>query len=126
MKKDILLLKEQGFRKTEIAKKLNITIDTVIYYYDDKKREERKVANLKRGKDCINQLKIEMGAKCSVCGYDKNLAALHFHHKNPNEKSFTIGMCVTKKGILSIRNEAKKCILLCANCHADVTWPISK
>jgi len=25
-----------------------------------------------------------LGGKCSVCGYDKSLAALQFHHRNPS------------------------------------------
>ena len=32
-----------------------------------------------------------LGGKCSVCGYDKCIDALEFHHKNPLEKDFKIG-----------------------------------
>ena len=31
-----------------------------------------------------------MGGGCSVCGYNKNLSALHFHHKNSEEKQFKL------------------------------------
>lgn len=27
-----------------------------------------------------------LGGKCSLCGYDKCVDALEFHHKDPNEK----------------------------------------
>ena len=30
------------------------------------------------------------GGKCEICGYDKNLAALDFHHLDPNQKDFEI------------------------------------
>lgn len=30
------------------------------------------------------------GGKCCVCGYNKYLGALEFHHLNPNEKDFGI------------------------------------
>ena len=32
-----------------------------------------------------------LGGKCCICGYDKCLSALEFHHTDPNEKDFTIG-----------------------------------
>lgn len=32
------------------------------------------------------------GGKCEVCGYDKNIAALEFHHINPDEKEFQLDM----------------------------------
>ncbi len=28
----------------------------------------------------------ERGGCCEICGYNKNLAAFDFHHKNPKEK----------------------------------------
>jgi hypothetical protein len=30
------------------------------------------------------------GGECSICGYNKCVAALEFHHLNPSEKDFTI------------------------------------
>lgn len=60
-----------------------------------------------------------MGEKCSICGYDKCSQALEFHHINPENKSFNIGQntnLATEKAL----NEARKCILLCANCHREV------
>ena len=30
------------------------------------------------------------GGKCQVCGYDKCIEAMQFHHKNPDEKDFSI------------------------------------
>lgn len=64
-----------------------------------------------------NKLKaIELlGGKCVKCGFD-NPAALEFHHKNPDEKSFGIGN-VANKAWFSIVEEIKKCELLCSNCH---------
>lgn len=31
---------------------------------------------------------MKRGGKCEHCGYNKNLAVLEFHHKNPEEKEF--------------------------------------
>ena len=32
------------------------------------------------------------GGKCECCGYDKNIAALDFHHNNPKYKNFGLDM----------------------------------
>lgn len=60
------------------------------------------------------------GGCCSMCGYNKCQRALHFHHIDPSNKSFMIsreGSCRAWKRMLK---EAEKCILLCANCHAEM------
>lgn len=31
-----------------------------------------------------------LGGKCCICGYDRCLSALEFHHTDPNKKDFTI------------------------------------
>ena len=31
---------------------------------------------------------MKRGGKCERCGYNANLSALEFHHKNPEEKEF--------------------------------------
>lgn len=56
------------------------------------------------------------------CGYDKCPAALEFHHLDPSKKSFTIGDEKTHKSQKYIEKEIKKCILICANCHAEEHW----
>jgi transposase len=62
----------------------------------------------------------EAGGKCEICGYDRCLAALQFHHRNPNEKSFALSLRGRIRSIDKLRAEAAKCVLLCANCHAAV------
>ncbi len=66
----------------------------------------------------IQILKEEYGSKCSICGYNKCIAALEFHHKDPTEKEGKIigSTCSLKKQ----RVEAAKCILVCANCHREI------
>jgi len=58
-----------------------------------------------------------MGNKCIDCGWSGHQSAFQFHHTNPKEKEFIIGN-VANKSWDSILSELKKCILLCANCHA--------
>jgi hypothetical protein len=89
-------------------------------YKDSYSYEKRKLYLIKR----LRELKIKytnmLGAKCSICGYNKCLDALEFHHiegkKDYNyHKAFTT--LSTKKILEDIKNG--KVILLCANCHRE-------
>ena len=60
-----------------------------------------------------------MGGKCSRCGYCKCLRALQFHHLDPKQKSFGVGACGHTRSWARVQEELSKCILLCANCHAE-------
>lgn len=58
------------------------------------------------------------GNKCEICGYSKSKRALCFHHKDPSTKEFEIN----SKPMISwekLKLELDKCLLLCANCHAE-------
>ena len=61
----------------------------------------------------------EYGGGCVVCGYSRCLGNLHFHHVDPSEKSFEIQMGLGK-ALDTYRTEARKCILVCANCHGEI------
>lgn len=69
----------------------------------------------------VKQILIEeAGGCCMICGYDRHPGALQFHHLEPNQKSFGIGSRGVTRAIEKARAEARKCVLLCANCHAEV------
>jgi hypothetical protein len=61
----------------------------------------------------------EAGGCCAVCGYDRCIINLHFHHVDPATKSFALSV-VSGKGLAKLRAEAKKCVLVCANCHGEI------
>jgi hypothetical protein len=64
------------------------------------------------------------GGKCEKCGYDKNISAFDFHHRDPDEKKFEIKIqYLNYKDDTKILEEALKCMLLCANCHREVHYP---
>ena len=72
----------------------------------------------------------EAGGSCALCGYAACAAALQFHHRDPALKLFGIGQRGLGIGWEKLRAEAAKCVLLCANCHAEVeagaaTLPLS-
>jgi hypothetical protein len=66
------------------------------------------------------ELVAEAGGACAVCGYNRCISALSFHHVNPREKRFGVARGGVTLGIARMREEARKCVLLCANCHAEV------
>jgi transposase len=62
----------------------------------------------------------DAGGRCAVCGYSRCIAALEFHHLVPAEKSFSLSHRGVARSLEKARAEARKCALLCANCHAEV------
>lgn len=86
-------------------------------YRCKKCRSERVIQNRRNRKKKLIE---EFGGKCAVCGYDKCLEALQFHHLDPGSKEFGIsesGVCRSWDAMLA---EAKKCILVCSNCHCEI------
>jgi len=74
-----------------------------------KERQKRRVeAHKRRAIDFL-------GGKCVKCGYSECLAALDFHHLDPNTKEFNLNC--GRRSWSDIEQELKKCVLLCANCH---------
>lgn len=60
------------------------------------------------------------GGSCEICGYNKCLEALDFHHIDPCTKDGNIANLLTKcLSIDRLKNELDKCQLLCRNCHAE-------
>ena len=62
------------------------------------------------------------GGKCEICGYDKCINALEFHHLNPEEKEFALNTANYNKSIEKLKKEVDKCILVCANCHRELHY----
>ena len=63
-----------------------------------------------------------LGGKCAICGGVFEDCCYDFHHLDPTQKEFTISQTNTNgaRSWLSLRDELKKCALLCANCHRRV------
>ena len=62
------------------------------------------------------------GGKCEICGYDRCLNALDFHHKNKQEKSFALNSANFNRSFEELKREADKCILVCSNCHREIHY----
>ena len=79
-------------------------------------RAESVVRRRRRVRDLLIE---EAGGTCAICGFDEHPTALQFHHLDPGEKLFTLRDGETR-ALERMREEAAKCVLLCANCHARV------
>lgn len=60
------------------------------------------------------------GNGCQICGYDKYVGALEFHHVDEKNKEFDLSTRGLTRSWPRIKNEVEKCILVCANCHREI------
>lgn len=76
--------------------------------------------NVKRFRKKIKEsLLNSFNNKCAICSYDKCDNALEFHHLDPKTKEFAISRW-TLLNSEKIKEEAKKCILVCCRCHREI------
>ena len=87
-------------------------------YYRCKRCRSAAVARRRRKAKAI--LVEEAGGCCCLCGYNRNMRALHFHHVDPAQKRREINAKGVAVALDKLRVEAQKCVLLCSNCHAEV------
>jgi transposase len=66
------------------------------------------------------RLVAEAGGACALCGYDRFVGALHFHHLDPSQKRFALSRQGVTRSFAEAQTEARKYALLCSNCHAEV------
>lgn len=75
---------------------------------------------VKRKKEFVNKC----GGACSICGYNKNLSVLSFHHTDPSVKEFQLSTReMSNHSIEVLTKEFEKCVLVCANCHLEIHHP---
>lgn len=87
-------------------------------YYRCKRCRSEAVARRRRKVKSI--LVAEAGGRCCICGYDRSIGALEFHHLDRAEKRLGLSARGIAYALETLRVEAQKCVLLCANCHVEV------
>ena len=91
---------------------------------DTNNRLQNYQAQQQRGLDRKLMLVNESGGCCARCGYRDNLAALSWHHTDPVSKRFELDLrSLSNRSMGIIRDEVARCVLLCANCHAEEHVP---
>lgn len=61
------------------------------------------------------------GGKCSLCGYDKCIGSLDFHHRDAATKDPRWEL-MRNWSFARIKDELDKCDCLCRNCHGELHW----
>ena len=82
---------------------------------------KKNVANVAHFRVRRRRLLVDMfGGRCVRCGYDTCQNALVFHHRVPATKKFALSRADMTKTLEALIEEAEKCDLVCANCHAEI------
>ena len=89
-------------------------------YYNQEKGRSQNITAIRRA--IKKRLVDYKGGKCCICGYCKSINALQFHHLDSEDKEFTIShnLVLNNFNIEDYYKEVDKCILVCANCHAEL------
>ena len=78
-------------------------------YADRKEVIKRAVAKRRRK---VKTMAVEyLGGKCQICGYNRSVAALEVHHRDPKLKNFAISAKGYTRSWDSIRRELDLCTL---------------
>ena len=87
-----------------------------------KAQKDYSVKSLTPQASCAQKTKLKAieykGGCCQICGYNKSIRALQFHHLDPTQKDF--GISGGTKSFEKMKPELDKCILVCANCHCEI------
>lgn len=88
----------------------------------DQEKNKQKNKNQTPQATCAQKTKLKAiaykGSKCLVCGYNRSIRVLQFHHIDPKSKEF--GISGSTKSFEKLKPELDKCVLLCSNCHGEV------
>ena len=87
--------------------------------YSDRREYNAKMTAIRRLR--LKKKLVQMrGGKCQICGYNKCLIALDFHHVDESTKEFGLSQRDLTKSWEKIKAELTKCVLVCANCHREI------
>jgi hypothetical protein len=122
-------LKTEGFKKqkcfcckdcgdTNIKNAFSLNKENGLLHYSlcfvcQRKRNSK---NWRKNKQIFVDYK---GGKCEICGYKKCIAALQFHHLDPNQKDPDWNLFKNRL-LENVKHELDKCQLLCSNCHSEI------
>lgn len=100
------------------------------YAYDSRKGHGKRKcnscrANGWRDRRALKQRMVDYkGGCCEICGYERCLRALDFHHRDPATKRFNLAQGHNRSWE-SLRLELDKCLLVCSNCHLEIEGSVA-
>lgn len=119
MKNKILKLKSMGKSYNQICKILGCSKSTVSYHCAPNGKITKRLRCVRNRSEIRNEIKRFYGGKCIICGYNRCMRSLTFHHPDPSIKEDTVSNLITSKGKAAAYKEAAKCKLICSNCHGE-------
>jgi hypothetical protein len=102
------------YKDPEIRKIRNRAYNSVWYKKNSAKHKAVVAANKAKHREEWQRFKSTL--QCAKCGAS-HPAIIDFHHLDPSEKDKTVNQLFKNYSYKKIREELKKCIALCANCH---------
>ena len=79
------------------------------------------IAAVKRRRKQLREKAIaHKGGRCVVCGYNRCMECLDFHHIDPQKKDFGLSSRGITRSWEKIKKEINKCILICSRCHGEI------
>ena len=91
---------------------------------DTRKYENRRhylIRAVQKRRKKIRHMAVEYkGGTCQICGYNRCIEALEFHHKEASGKDFSISEKGYTRSWSKVTQELDKCMILCANCHREL------
>lgn len=86
---------------------------------ENNKEKRRKIVKEMRERRYKEFLKLKEGLSCIICG-ESDPACLDFHHLDESQKEYQISDLVMSRE--KMKEELKKCISVCANCHRKIHY----
>ena len=87
--------------------------------YYERHKEKVYTKKMMRRRRIKEELVMALGGGCKLCGYNKSPAALEFHHRKKNKEGCITELINNSSKKKSLK-EARKCLLLCSNCHREL------
>jgi len=118
---EIVRLKSDGKSHNEISIILGCAKSSVTFHCNKSYHDRRIILQRKRRNTRKEWYVDVLGGKCLICGYERCKSALEPHHVLGGTKDISIkNTPMAKRSLRFIREEIKKCVLLCCRCHREV------
>src|SRR5690606_19418515 len=99
----------------------NLHFSRILCIYNKRNIMSKNSEEVMRAQKRKKQHAVDMfGSECSICGYNKCLEALEFHHLDKSTKEEKPSYIIMRWSWERVKKELDKCILVCSNCHKEI------
>jgi DNA-binding MarR family transcriptional regulator len=122
LKEQILELKEKGYSYNQIKEQLGCSKGTIAYHIGIGQKNKTIERNSNKRNKIVRFIQeYKAGKKCADCGENYPYWILEFDHLQ--DKDFTIAQFrSTTMSLDIVKEEIKKCDVVCSNCHKNRTF----